>query len=49
MTEARSWGVVAHYDRPVAGAGGADDVRRLCAELPEAVASVRRRLGTEDL
>jgi len=27
----------------------ADDVRRLCAELPEAVAAVRRRLGTDDL
>ncbi len=27
----------------------ADDVDRLCRELPDAVASVRRRLGTQDL
>ncbi|WP_377642028.1 aminotransferase class V-fold PLP-dependent enzyme [Oryzobacter terrae] len=27
----------------------ADDVERLCRELPEAVATVRRRLGTDDL
>ena len=26
-----------------------DDVARLCRELPDAVATVRRRLGTEDL
>jgi cysteine desulfurase len=29
--------------------GRADDVDRLCRELPDAVASVRRRLGTEAL
>ena len=27
----------------------AADVERLCRELPDAVASVRRRLGTHDL
>ena len=27
----------------------ADDVERLCRELPDAVATVRRRLGTDDL
>lgn len=29
--------------------GRADDVERLCRELPDAVATVRRRLGTDDL
>lgn len=29
--------------------GRADDVDRLCRELPDAVATVRRRLGTDDL
>ncbi|MFQ6170546.1 aminotransferase class V-fold PLP-dependent enzyme [Oryzobacter sp. R7] len=36
---------------PLAGVSPtrADDVERLCRELPDAVAAVRRRLGTDDL